>query len=156
MFNAENFGATVPSQCRVDSWPRCHIEAPGFSTSRSFWTPHSGRNFLPTAASVLNVPTQEKNLLGGWSAEGSERYNRLAKFKIAQVQRSVIKLIWDKDVLEQQQVWKSERTRRLAENPKAYRAVAGFSSTRFLHFIFVQKGNQDSSQAGTVFCDPWA
>ena len=38
-----------------------------------------------------------RHLLGGWSAEGSERYNRLAKLKIAQVQRSVIKIIWDKD-----------------------------------------------------------
>ena len=63
---------------------------------RHFWSPHSGRNFLPTAASVLNVPTQNKNLLGGWSAEGSERYNRLAKFKVAQVQRNVVKLISDK------------------------------------------------------------
>ena len=50
---------------------------------RHSWSPHSGRNFRPTAASVLNVPTQEKNFLGGWSAEGSERYHRLAKFKVA-------------------------------------------------------------------------
>ena len=41
-----------------------------------------------------------RHLLGGWSAEGSERYNILAKFKIAQVQRSVIKIIWDKDSLD--------------------------------------------------------
>ena len=55
-----------------------------------FWSPHSGRKLLPTAASVLGAPTQDKNLLGGWSAEGSERHNRLAKYKIAQIQRDLI------------------------------------------------------------------
>ena len=62
-----------------------------------YWTPHSGRNFLPTVASILGTPTQEKNFLGGWSAEGSERYNRLAKYKIAQIQRDVIKLVLNKE-----------------------------------------------------------
>ena len=62
-----------------------------------FWSPHSGRNFLPTAASALGIWTQEKNLLEGWSARGSEQYNRLAKSKIAQIQREVVNRIWDKD-----------------------------------------------------------
>ena len=38
-----------------------------------------------------------KNLLGGWSARGSEQYNRLTKYKIAQIQREVVNRIWDKD-----------------------------------------------------------
>ena len=69
-------------------------------TFTHFCTPHSGRFFLPTAASVLEVSTQDKNVMGRWSADGSERYNRVARYKIAQIQRDVIKLVWDKDALD--------------------------------------------------------
>ena len=60
------------------------------------WTPHSGRNFLPTAASVQGFPTQDKNFLAGWSAEESERKKRVARYKFSQIQRDVIKIVWDK------------------------------------------------------------
>ena len=77
------------------------------------WSPHSGRNFLPTAASALGISTQEKNLLGGWSARGSEQYNVLAKCKIPQIQREVVNRIWDKDA--QDPLSETDSLRELAE-----------------------------------------
>ena len=52
-------------------------------------TPHSGRNFMPTAAAVLGFARSDRDMLGGWSAEGSERYSRAAKHKIAAMQKAV-------------------------------------------------------------------
>ena len=53
------------------------------------YTPHSGRNFMPSAAAVLGFAKSERDILGGWSAEGSQRYTRTAKYKIAQMQIAV-------------------------------------------------------------------
>ena len=58
-----------------------------FSTSHHFYTPHSGRNYMPTA--VLNFPKAERHIVGGWASEGSERYTRVAKHRIAVMQRAV-------------------------------------------------------------------
>ena len=54
-----------------------------------YYTPHSGRNFVPSAAAVLGFSKAERDILGGWSAEGSQRYTRTAKYKIAQMQTAV-------------------------------------------------------------------
>ena len=54
-----------------------------------YYTPHSGRNFMPSAAAVLGFAKSERDILGGWSAEGSQRYTRTAKYKIAQMQIAV-------------------------------------------------------------------
>ena len=43
-------------------------------------TPHSGRNFMPSAAAVLGFAKAERDILGGWAADGSQRYIRTAKF----------------------------------------------------------------------------
>ena len=51
-----------------------------------YYTPHSGRNFMPSAASVLGFTKSERDVLGGWAADGSQRYTRTAKYKIAQMQ----------------------------------------------------------------------
>ena len=59
-----------------------------FSTGH-YYTPHSGRNFLPSAASVLGFSKADRDVLGGWSAEGSQRYTRTAKYKILQMQAAV-------------------------------------------------------------------
>ena len=56
------------------------------------------RKELPPHGSIgVGHFDSRKNLLGGWSARGSEQYNRLAKYKIAQIQREVVKRIWDQD-----------------------------------------------------------
>ena len=54
-----------------------------------YYTPHSGRNFMPSAAAVLGFSKSERDILGGWSAEGSQRYTRTAKYKIGQMQTAV-------------------------------------------------------------------
>ena len=46
----------------------------------------SGRNFMPSGAAALGFSKADRDILGGWSAEGSERYTRTAKFKIAHMQ----------------------------------------------------------------------
>ena len=53
------------------------------------YTSHSGRNFMPSATAVLNSSKSDRDVLGGWSAEGSDRYSRAAKFKIASMQTAV-------------------------------------------------------------------
>ena len=57
--------------------------------TQHYFTPHSGRNFLPSAAAVLNFSKTERDVLGGWSSEGSERYARVARHRISTVQRAV-------------------------------------------------------------------
>ena len=54
-----------------------------------YYTPHSGRNFMPSAASVLGFTKSERDVLGGWAADGSQRYTRTAKYKISQMQMAV-------------------------------------------------------------------
>ena len=57
--------------------------------TRHYFSPRSGRNFMPTATAVLGFSRSDRDMLGGWSAEGSERYSRAAKHKIALMQKSV-------------------------------------------------------------------
>ena len=38
---------------------------------------------------VLGFSKADRDILGGWSAEGSEKYNRTAKFKIALMQSAI-------------------------------------------------------------------
>ena len=47
-----------------------------------YYTRHSGRSFMPTATAVLGFSKSDRDMQGGWAAEGSERYSRAAKFKI--------------------------------------------------------------------------
>ena len=49
-----------------------------FSTSRRF-APHRGRNYMPTAAAVLNFQEAERDTLGDWASEGSERIHARCK-----------------------------------------------------------------------------
>ena len=44
---------------------------------------------MPSAASVLGFTKSERDVLGGWAADGSQRYTRTAKYKIAQMQIAV-------------------------------------------------------------------
>ena len=54
-----------------------------------YYTPHSGRKFMPSGTAVLGFSKVDRDILGGWSAEGSERFTRTAKFKIAQMQSAI-------------------------------------------------------------------
>ena len=60
-----------------------------------YWTPHSPRNFLPSAAAALNVPKADRDMLGGWVVVESERYARVSKYKITSVQQQVARTFAD-------------------------------------------------------------
>ena len=47
-------------------------------STASCWTPHSARSFLPSATAALGVPKEQRDCLGGWSAEGNDSYTRVA------------------------------------------------------------------------------
>ena len=53
-----------------------------------FWSPHSG-NFLPNAAGALKVEKSDRDMLGGWMAQESDRCNRVARVTIQSVQARV-------------------------------------------------------------------
>ena len=58
-----------------------------------FWTPHSGRSFMPSCCAALQFTKDQRNYLGGWSAEGSDRYARVSVLRIRTLQGAVIKSI---------------------------------------------------------------
>ena len=55
------------------------------------WTPHSGRNFLPSVAAALGYPEADRDLLGAWSAKPRDRYSRLAMKRITSMQLAIAK-----------------------------------------------------------------
>ena len=61
-----------------------------FPTRSHFWTPHSGRAFLPSATTALGYPKTDRDYLGGWSAQGSDRYARVSVLRITNMQRAVV------------------------------------------------------------------
>ena len=52
---------------------------------------------MPSGAGALGFSKADRDVLGGWSAERSERYTRTAKFKIAQVQSAIAATFRDPD-----------------------------------------------------------
>ena len=52
------------------------------------WTPYFGRNFLPSATAALNFGKSDRDNLGGWSAQGSDVYARVARHKITTMQKA--------------------------------------------------------------------
>ena len=56
----------------------------------NFWTPHSCRVHLPSATQVLNFSKEERDFLGGWLAQASDRYARTARRKVVNMQRTVV------------------------------------------------------------------
>ena len=62
---------------------------PASDTIRSF-IPHSARAFLPSATAALGVPKEQRDYLGGWSAQGSDNCSRVAARMISYLQKLVI------------------------------------------------------------------
>ena len=52
-----------------------------------YWTPHSGHAFLPSYSSALKVEKTTRDFLGGWNAQGSDRYSRVARYVFSQCRR---------------------------------------------------------------------
>ena len=53
-----------------------------------FWTPHSNRTFMPSATATLGFEKSVRDFLGGWSAQASERYARIAAQRFRNMQRT--------------------------------------------------------------------
>ena len=59
----------------------------------NFWTPHSCRAYVPSATQVLNFSKEDRDFLGGWMAQASDRHARTARRKIVNMQRTVVRHI---------------------------------------------------------------
>ena len=53
---------------------------------QGYWTEHSERSVLPTGLSLMEVPPQDKDLLGRWKPEGSHTYARTFAERVARLQ----------------------------------------------------------------------
>ena len=84
------YGAAFAMQNRVLRTLALDIVPVFHSSSTRFRTPHSGLTFLPSATAALGFPKSERDFLGGWCAEASDRYARIAVRRITNMQRSVI------------------------------------------------------------------
>ena len=58
-----------------------------------FWTPHSGHSFMPSCTTLLGFEKSQRDFLGGWSAQGSDRYAPVAKLRVENMQKAVSKAI---------------------------------------------------------------
>ena len=52
----------------------------------SYWTPHSPRSILPTCCTALGVSKPERDVLGRWAKQGSDRYVRISRMIIQRLQ----------------------------------------------------------------------
>ena len=48
---------------------------------------------MPSCATALGFEKSQRDFLGGWSAQGSDRYARIAKLRIGNMQKAVIRAI---------------------------------------------------------------
>ena len=69
-------------------------------------------HFMPSTTAVLNFSKSDHDILSGWSAEGSKRYSRAAKFKTAAMQllrfsRAPISIPWPRQMM--LMPWESSR-----------------------------------------------
>ena len=56
-----------------------------------FWTPHSGRAFLPSATAMLGFEKTDRDFPGGWTAQGSDRYARVSRTRIQNMQKAAVR-----------------------------------------------------------------
>ena len=55
----------------------------------SYWREHSGRTFLPSAASVLGLESKEIDSLGGWRPRSGQLYVRTVHHKLGKIQQTI-------------------------------------------------------------------
>ena len=85
-----SYDTACAMQNRVLRMARLNDEQLFSQSATRFWTPHSNRTFLPTATAVLGFVKSARDFLGGWSAQASERYARIASQRIRNMQRTVV------------------------------------------------------------------
>ena len=60
---------------------------------QQYWTPHSSRALLPSATLILDFPKSQRDFLGGWNPQASDRYARTARRAITAMQKAVVRAI---------------------------------------------------------------
>ena len=94
---------TVMEELRVPRWDEesmTWVESSSYLLPRDlaqFWTEHSPRAVLPTAAQVLQVPKEQLNCLGRWSPSGGEDYARSHKAVVTRIQQQVMQAVQNGD-----------------------------------------------------------
>ena len=88
----KNSGTTSAQRCRTEFLSSLRFADQNSLTRSvaSFWTPHSARTFLPSATAALGVPMEQRDYLGGWGAQGSDNYSRVAARMFSNLQKLVI------------------------------------------------------------------
>ena len=61
-----------------------------------FWTLHQGRSYLPSATVLPLFQRLMGDFPGGWSATDSDRHAKIARARIANMQKSVVGLLHDR------------------------------------------------------------
>ena len=81
-----------------------------------FWSEHSSRPGMPSAAQVLGIHKDEANFLGRWSPSGAEDYSRAYRIVVQSIQAKVWKEVLaanealkEHDVLDRLDSWGKER-----------------------------------------------
>ena len=52
---------------------------------------------MPSSTAALGFPQEERNILGGWQAQASDRYARVAKLSVRNMQKAVVQTIQKND-----------------------------------------------------------
>ena len=94
-----NSGTTRVLPYLTDFSPPSHSEVMSGSRRRS---PISGHRThpelsLPSSTAALGFPQEERNFLGGWQAEARDRYARVAKLRVRNMQKAVVQTIQKND-----------------------------------------------------------
>ena len=84
------YDAGVAIQNRVLSLMTCEGSRLIPPQLTGFWTPHSGISFMPSCCAALQFTKDQRNYLGRWSAEVSDRYARVAVLRIRTLQGAVV------------------------------------------------------------------
>ena len=61
----------------------------------------AGPFFMPTCTCALGFSQHERDLFGGWSAQGSGRYSRIARLRVLNLERAIVKVIHENTVGDQ-------------------------------------------------------
>ena len=82
----------------------------------SYWTEHSPRSVIPSAAQVLEFSKDERNYLGRWSPGGADEYGRAYRMVVHKIQKSVWhavlsadKRLAENDILDRMDQWGRDR-----------------------------------------------
>ena len=82
-----------PQGASIRHGPRSPDQGLTESESGSAQPTDSGGNFLVSAASAIGVSKTDRDMLGGWAAQESDRYIRVSRSRIAHIQQQVVSAV---------------------------------------------------------------